>query len=146
MSNRFAIGDITICKRSSRFKMARGTILLYQPFVKLIPRDLLGGFAREFARYRDTVPLIRLTPTCGRVHVHLLRHSEINNGARIYAVCARSYRGSTHRSFYRVCSLSGNASFRVLIDESQVHPALCKNTFFFRTLIPRRLDSLLYDK
>jgi len=57
-------------------------------------------------------------------------HSEINNGARIYAVCARSYRGSTHRSFYRVCSLSGNASFRVLIDESQAHPAFCKNIFF----------------
>lgn len=70
-------------------------------------------------------------------YMHLLRHSEINNGARIYAVCARSYRGSTHRSFYRVCSLSGNASFRALIDESRAHPALRTNiytSFFARSL------------
>lgn len=36
-------------------------------------------------------------PTRGRVHVQLLRRSEINNGARIYAVCARSHRETSHR-------------------------------------------------
>lgn len=58
----------------------------------------VGAFARSYLTKYVRCACVHLrAPTRGRVHVQLLRRSEINNGARIYAVCARSHRETSHR-------------------------------------------------